>query len=196
MEELIKEKIIELSKIYYSDEDYKHHILPVIKNALLLGRKLNADLEVVEVAAYLHDIGRVLEKKQFDKGDEKKDSHQITGAEEAQKILTGLGCNAEFTIKVEHCILAHRGSKDPKPETKEAEIIANADAMAHFDSSLVLFTLFFKKTNSFEDAIIKMEKTIDKDWNNKLTLAEAKEMVKNKYGAITLLLQSMKEYLK
>ena len=56
-------KIIEIAKNSYTEKDYNYHILPVVKNALLLAKKLNADLEVVEIAAYLHDIGRAIKKK-------------------------------------------------------------------------------------------------------------------------------------
>jgi len=186
-----KKKVIEIAKESYDNEDYKYHILPVVKNSLLLAKKLNADAEVVEVTAYLHDIGRAIKREKFVKENE----HHITGAEETKKILKNLKCDEEFIKKVEHCVLTHRGRKGPKPESLEAEIIACADAMAHFDTFLDLFTFFLKSTNSFEDAIIEIEQKIDRNWNKKLTLPEAKEIVREKYEAIILLLKSMKEYI-
>ncbi len=187
-----KEKIIEIAKERYGDGDYKYHILPVVKNALLLAKKLNANAEVVETAAYLHDIGRATKRERFVKENE----HDITGAEETKKILKDSGYGEEFIQKVAHCVLAHRGRKCPKPESLEAEIIACADAMAHFDTFLYLFTFFLKSTDSFEDAIIEIEQKMDRNWNKKLTLLEAKEIVREKYEAIILLLKSMKEHIK
>lgn len=187
----MKKKIIEIAEDSYTEEDYKYHILPVVKNALLLAKKLNADLEVVEIASYLHDIGRATKKEQF----VKRNEHNITGAEETKKILKELGYDEEFIKKVEHCVLAHRGRTGPNPETLEAEIIACADAMAHFDAFLGLFPVFLNSTSSFEEAVNEIEQKMDRNWNKKLTLPEAKEIVRPKYDAILLLIKSMKEYI-
>lgn len=188
-----KKKIIEIAKEVYEDADYKYHILPVVKNALLLAKKLNADAEVVEAAAYLHDIGRGTKREQFIIKDEEE--HHATGAEETKKILKDLGHSEEFIQKVAHCVLTHRRRKGQKLDSLEAEIIACADAMAHFDAFLNLFTVFLK-TAKFEDAIIEIERKMDTDWNKKLTLLEAKEIAREKYKAITLLLKSVKKYIK
>ena len=185
-----KEKIIKLCKESYSDEDYKYHILPVVEYSLLLAKRLDADLEVVEISAYLHDIGRAIKRNEFVKENE----HHIIGAKETKKILKELGYDEEFIKKVEHCVLAHRGRKEPDPETLEAEIISCADAMAHFDTFLDLFSFFLKTTNSFEEAVIEVEQKIDRNWNKKLTLPEAKEIVKEKYEAIKLIIASMEKH--
>lgn len=187
----MKKQIIEIAKENYEEEDYKYHILPVVKNALLLAKKLNADLEVVEVASYLHDIGRAVKRGQFVKENE----HHILGVDKTRKILKEVGYDESFIKKVEHCILTHRGRKGPNPETIEAEIVACADAMAHFDTFLDLFNFFLKTTNSFEELILEIEQKMDRNWNKKLTLPEAKEIVREKYDAIMLLLKSMKEYV-
>ncbi len=192
-------KVKEICKKSYSEEDYKYHILQVVKYSLMLAKKLNADLEVVEISAYLHDIGRAKKKRKFE--GERKDffkdnDHHITGAEETKKILKDLEYEDEFIKKVEHCVLTHRGRKGPSPETKEAEIIACADAMSHFDTFLDLFSFFLRTTNSFEDAVVKIEQKMDRNWNKKLTIPEAKEMVKDKYEAIMLLIKSMRQCMK
>ena len=186
----MNKKIIEIAEGSYTKDGYKYHILPVVKNALFLAKKLNANLEVVEIASYLHDIGRVIKREQF----VKENKHHITGAEETKRILQELGYDEELIKKVEHCILTHRGRKGPNPETVEAEIVACADAMAHFDTFLDMFYFFLKSTNSFEDAVNEIEKKMDRNWNKKLTLPEAKEMVRTKYEAILLIIKSMKEH--
>lgn len=80
-------------------------------------------------------------------------------------------------------------------QTIEAEIIASADAMAHFDSFLDLFDFFTRTCKSFEEAIIEIETKIQRDWNKKL-IPEAKEIIKEKYEAIMLIIKSMKESMK
>jgi uncharacterized protein len=188
---MVIKEIIELSKNSYSEKDFHYHILPVVKNALMLAEKLNADKEVVEVAAYLHDIGRASKRDEFVKENE----HHTIGAKKTREILAGFGCDEEFIKKVEHCVLTHRGRKGPDPETIEAEIIANADAMAHYDTFLDLFAFFLESGESFEDSIKNIDKKMKRNWEKKLTLPEAKEMVKEKYHAINLILKNIKEYI-
>ena len=177
----------------HDDWGFKYHIIPVVKNAVFLAKKLNADLEVVEVAAYLHDLG--ISKKIMGDTYAKENDHHIVGAEEARNILKELNYSEEFIDSVANCILSHRGRKGPEPITIEQKIIANADAMAHFDTFLDLFTFFVTKTTgSFEEAVEEIYKKMKRDWEIKLTLPEAKELVKPKYDAIILLLENMKGY--
>jgi hypothetical protein len=49
---------------------------------------------------------------------------------------------------------------------------------------------------SFEEAVVEIEKKLQRNWEKKLTLPEAKRIVKPKFEAIMLLLNSMKEYVK
>ena len=185
------EEVRKIAEERYCREDFKYHILPVVKNALLLAERLKANSEVVEAAAYLHDVGRTSERKEY----KAENDHHLLGAEEARKILEGLGCDKEFMEKVAHCVLAHRGRKGSEPESLEAKIIYCADAMAHFDCFLDVFN-FFLQNESFEDTLEKMEAKMNRNWNKKLILPEAKEIVKPKYEAVMLLIDSMKEYVK
>jgi HD superfamily phosphodiesterase len=151
-------------------------------------------LEVVQVAAYLHDLG-VSKKIAGTDFSSKENDHHIVGAEEARKVLTKLNYPGDFVEKVVNCVLSHRGRKGPEPVTLEQKIIANADAMAHFDTFLDLFNFFATKTtSSFEEAVEEIYKKMKRDWEIKLTLPEAKEIVKPKYEAIMLILESMKSY--
>jgi len=190
----MKKEILELVKEKYEEGDFKYHISAVVKNAMLLAGRLKADKEVVEMAAYLHDIARSLNREDV-KEFVKENIHHIEGAEQSKEFLKELGYDNEFIEKVAHCVLAHRGRAEPNPETLEAKIVACADAMAHFDTFLDLFNVFLKTADSFEDAVIRIEKKMQRDWEIKLTLPEAKEIVKEKYEAIMLLIKSMKEYI-
>jgi len=189
----MEEEIEKISESFHDPDGFKYHIKPVVKNALMLAKKVGADVEIVEIAAYLHDIGR--SKKIMDKY-VAENEHHIIGAEQSKEILKNLGYGDEFIEKVAHCILAHRGRKGPLPETIEAEVIANADAMAHFDTFLDMFRYFLMETTgSFEEAVEVMSGKIDRNWNKKLTLLEARKIVKPKYEAALLLLDNMKEYI-
>lgn len=177
--------IRELVRKECEEDDWKYHIIPVINYSKKLAKIFKVDEEIVELSALLHDIGR------FRIGDE---NHDITGVPEAEKILKEYNYPESVIDEVKHCIETHRASKDKKPETKIAKIIANADAMAHFDILPLLFYWRGKK-QSFEDAFRWVDEKFERDWNNKITLPEAKEMVKEKYQAIKLILDSNKKYI-
>jgi hypothetical protein len=74
--------------------------------------------------------------------------------------------------------------------------VANADAMAHFDlfPALVRAALI-KEDDNLKEAVEWLDQKIERDWNKKLTIPEARKMIKEKYEAIKLLLDSIKEYL-
>ena len=99
------------------------HTLRVRRLAMQIGKAEAADLQIVEAAALLHDIGRAKE----DKGE--IECHAAHGAAEAEKILAGAGFPKEKIAAVQHCIAVHRASKHMKAETIEAKILQDADRL-------------------------------------------------------------------
>ena len=76
-----KEIINDINKILNEicdDGRMKYHIIPVVKISVEMAKELKADEQVVEIAAYLHDVTRIL-------GD--KENHHITGAKYARDFL-------------------------------------------------------------------------------------------------------------
>lgn len=186
------EEVRKIAEKYHDDWGYKYHILQVVKNALFLADKVGADKEVIEVAAYLHDLG--VSKKIAGGSIDAENDHHITGANEARRLLSEMGYEPEFIQKVTDCILTHRGRKGSPPITAEQKVISNADAMAHFDSFLDLFRYFLvkKEGSSFEKEVEVIYQKMKRDWEKKLTIPAAREAEKGKYGAIMLLLESMR----
>jgi len=163
----------------YTFEVFTFHIIPVNKYARKLAEELGADLEIVELAAWLHDIGLVMLGRE---------NHHITGAEIAEKKLKELGYPEEKIEKVKHCILAHRGSKNIELKSVEARIIAEADSIAHFDTIGGLFKVNFsiqKEKDQGEITEFIRQKYINS--YNQLS-PESKELVRPKYEAAMLLL--------
>jgi len=181
------DKIRELVKKEAEDSDWKYHISVVVKYAKQLARILKVNEEIVELAALLHDIGRI----KFS-----NENHEITGVAEAEKIMKAHKYPLSVIGEVKHCVESHRGSKDVPPRTKLAKIIANADAMAHFDILPVFFYSFwFTKNMTFEERFKWVESKIDRDWTKKITLPAAKKLMKDKYKAIKLVLDSTRQYI-
>lgn len=158
---------------------WEEHIVPVVNYSKLLAEKLNADKEIVEIAAWLHDIGSIIHGRE---------NHHITSSEIAEKKLTEWGYDKDKVGKVKCCIFTHRGSLNIQRETKEAEIIAEADGMSHFDSINGLFkSAFIEEKNNISEAKVYVREKLVRSWN-KLSL-EAKQIIKPKYEAAMLLLK-------
>jgi ADP-ribose pyrophosphatase YjhB (NUDIX family)/HD superfamily phosphodiesterase len=164
----------------HGDEWYNNHFSTVVKYSKILSEKLNCDKEIVEIAAWLHDLGSVTIGRE---------DHHITGCQIAEKKLKELNYNPDKIEKVKHCILTHRGSKNIKRETIEAEILADADSMSHFDEIGGLFKYEF-----IINGITFKQKEAQKRVKDKLTRSynklsdSAKKIIKPKYDAAILLL--------
>lgn len=118
-----------LSLPYYDDALPAHDSFHARRVRDLSIRLANAcdnavDRDVLRAAAWLHDIGRPLERTG------EIEHHDRWAAEEAADILDSNGATADQIDAVEHCIRAHsiRGSS-PKPETQEAKLLFDADKL-------------------------------------------------------------------
>jgi uncharacterized protein len=100
------------------------HTERVLRLCLRIGKKENADLEILELAAVLHDIGRPEEDRTSGKV-----CHSEAGAALARKILAAHGVEDEKIARVVHCIETHRFRKKTVPATKEAKILFDADKL-------------------------------------------------------------------
>jgi uncharacterized protein len=169
-----------------SHEQYKLHLVPVVEYSKKLAEIENADKEVTELAAWLHDIGRI----RYGPKD-----HHITGANDAEKILRDLGYPQKVINHVKDCILTHRCDKGEMPKTMEAKIIASADAMAHFETIPWLITTRFRKMNDIKEVLEWVLKKVNRGWEEKILVPEGKEMIKEKYKASKIILESTLHYL-
>lgn len=129
---------------------WSQHIKKVIYFAKILAQKNNADKQIVEISAILHDYASVLDSKMYSK-------HEIFGAKLAQDLLQKDNYPQDKIDRVKNCILNHRGSKPRTKMTIEEICIADADAMAHFTSIGSLFYLCF---NTHKLSIEESEKWI------------------------------------
>lgn len=92
------------------------HVDRVVKIAVLLAKKENADRELVQVAAVLHDVGRGVGQP-----------HNETGAKLASEILNNLQYPPEKTKKVARIVLLHDIGSESKLRSLEEKIVWDAD---------------------------------------------------------------------
>lgn len=122
-----KEKITEEARKFFKGANGCHdwsHVERVTSLALNIGKKEGANLDIVELAAILHDIGR---KKEMDtKG---KICHAIEGSKLAENILKKYNFKESDIENIKHCIISHRFRNNNKPETIEAKVLFDADKL-------------------------------------------------------------------
>ena len=162
----------------YGYEPFINHFIPVNLYARQLAEKRKADIEIVEIASWLHDIGSIINGRE---------NHHITGSRIAELKLKELNYPEDKIQKIKHCIFSHRGSKDIIRETEEAKIIAEADAMSHFDMIADLFMVaFITERKNRQEGLKSVKQKLINSWN-KLS-PEGKIIIKPKYDAVMLLL--------
>lgn len=96
----------------------------VYKLCIRIGEKENADMDILRVAAILHDIGR--EEETNSKG---KICHAERSAILAREILKKYDLENEKINKITHCIETHRFRGNKTPISKEAKILFDADKL-------------------------------------------------------------------
>lgn len=121
------QKILAEAKKHFANTHGSHdfdHVERVLKMAMHIGKKEKANLEILKLAAILHDIGRHKSDKQKGQTDHAKD-----GATVAAEILKKYKFSKEKIAKITHCIEAHRFRTKTKPKTLEAKILFDADKL-------------------------------------------------------------------
>jgi uncharacterized protein len=161
---------------------WTHHIKFVSDKAKELAFTFNADPEIVEIAALLHDYAGIIDNSLHNE-------HHTHSAIMAGEILKKLRYPKQKIEAVQHCIENHRGSIAGLRKTPEAECLANADAIAHIEnipSLLYLTFVQFKMENN--DGTDWVRKKIERSYN-KLNPILQDEM-QHKYQAALSLLNS------
>lgn len=107
-----------------SDVHAKDHVLRVMRRAIHLGEKLNADLEVLVAAVYLHDLGRhyIADK-----------AHGALSALKAAPVLEQINFPHEKRDAVLYAIRVHDVCATPEDRTTlESKILYDADKLDAF----------------------------------------------------------------
>jgi len=114
---------IEAARTYYDENDAAHsfeHVLRVWRLAERIGHAEGADMEVLQAAALLHDVGR---------GEQSRSGrcHAEVGAELARAILAGQPPGKVEAVA--RAIAEHRFRGSAIPSTVEAQVLYDADKL-------------------------------------------------------------------
>jgi uncharacterized protein len=119
----IQEKAQSLFKGARGSHDWEH-TLRVVSLCELIGIKEKADMEVLLIAAFLHDIGRC--HQDISNG---KLCHAEIGARLAAPLVGELPLTPGRLENIEHCIRSHRFRGGNAPQTIEARVLFDADKL-------------------------------------------------------------------
>ena len=158
------DKILEIVKFISKDREPSHdffHIMRVVKNAQNIGRKENADTEILFYAALLHDV-IVYKKDRHYKKNGSNDSARF-----AEILLNKLSELNKDKIKlICYAIRVHNFKKKILPKTLEAKILQDADRIDALGAIGIarLFSVCGEENREFyheTDPFYKTERKLD-----------------------------------
>jgi uncharacterized protein len=112
---------------HLSDATGSHHwdhTQRVFNMCMHIGRVEASDMEILTIAAYLHDVGRPLQDKS--KG---TICHAEKGAQMASSLLERSPLSSEKKANIVHCVRSHRFRGNRRPDTPEAKVLFDADKL-------------------------------------------------------------------
>lgn len=119
MQALTEQEAEELYRGSESAHDFDH-VLRVARLGQRIAKAEGADVEVVRLAALLHDVPVA----------EARSDHHRAAAEHARRLLTLRGVDPARVENVAHCIEAHRfRDRSVQPLTLEARVLYDADKL-------------------------------------------------------------------
>ncbi len=166
-----------------SEVHARDHILRVLRRCIRLGEKLDADLEVLVAAVYLHDLGRhyIADK-----------AHGALSAQKAEPVLDRIHFPQEKRDSVLLAIRVHDVSASPEDRTTlESKILYDADKI---DTLGVVGVLRYIRHFYGKKPIDYMLDDIDARWEG-LTLPETRNLALQDYKYIKDYFAQLKEEL-
>lgn len=164
----------------FSREDFKYHDWMVEYHLEIVERiamelcdiYTDADRDVVRVLAWFHDYG-----KPFDEENEKA----IT-LSEGPKVMLECGFTQEFIDKVVKYwkLMEQKNEIDIRTAPIETQIISSADGASHL-VGLFYPSYFNEDGENFTSTQSSLSAKIQKDWERKIVLPEAREAFEDRY---------------
>ena len=156
-----------------------HHIKAVVKNAVILAESYGADLEVVTIGAWLHDIASITDYNLYEE-------HHIHGARIAGDILSSFNYPEEKIELVKKCILNHRASKLIEKLLKRKNALQMQTPYPILITSSLFYLAYVVRKYSIDEGIDFVKKKLIRSYN-KLS-EDSKEVYREKYDTVMSIL--------
>ncbi len=162
---------------------YHEHIRVVEKYASGLAIRLGADVEIVELAALLHDISAVRDFSSLPR-------HAAASAELARARLVEGGYPAERADAVAEAIVRHSEPMAVGEASLEAVCLAHADAMAQIAMPTYwLWFAFRVRQLGYEEGKRWYAERVRQSWQR--LIPEARELLGARYDEVTAVLDAV-----
>ena len=159
---------------------FAQHLSVVVEYAKRLGRTLAADLEIIELAAWLHDISAVQDFAALPK-------HPALSAAMARKMLREKDYPSERIERVARCIASHSAPVQIGDGLPEEVCVSNADAMSQIVKPVYwLYYAFRVRQFGFAEGREWFRQRVEKNWAE--LIQPAKDVVENEYRQVRALL--------
>jgi len=159
---------------------FDEHLVPVAHRAAQLASQLNADPEIVALAAWLHDLSAVVDSTTIP-------DHARLSAEMAARILIEHGYPPARAELVSAAIAPHPNPIDLGAASPEAVCIASADALSRLDRPAYwLYFAFAVRNLPFAEGRQWLRTLIERQWP--LLVAPARDLASDQYAHVIGLL--------
>jgi len=179
LEPIVREKMKPLHGTAHSSE----HVQRVFKIATLLAKKEKADLELVQLGALLHDIGRIV-----------AEPHNETGAKLAKEILRQISYPEDGREKIARIVLLHPLDFRDSLQTLEEKVVWDADKIDLLGAAGIARGFHWCGKQSFESAV-DLAFRVFMPIYDKLTTSTAKKIAGKRNKITMTFLSALKEEL-
>ena len=174
IEEIVEQACAADTNIFGYDI-WTHHILKVIENTKRLASRFDADPEIVEIAALLHDYASIKDKALYA-------DHHIHGPIEAEKLLKRFGYRKKKRKAVKNAIATHRASVTVEHRSAEGACLANADAMSHIEQvPSLLYLAYVHHGMGIDEGKTWVKAKLQRSWQK--LREDVQDIVRDKYEA-------------
>ncbi|NLH42213.1 MAG: HD domain-containing protein [Planctomycetes bacterium] len=160
---------------------FDEHLSVVARYAVELGGTLGADLEIVELAAWMHDLSAVQDFAVLPK-------HAALSAEIARKMLQERGYPAERIERVAACIASHSTPIQIGSGLLEEVCVSNADAISQIvKPSYWHYYIFKVRGFGFTEGRDWLRQRVASHWV--ALIPEARSLIETQYAQVEVCLK-------
>ena len=170
------------SKNAFGPAFFGQHLSVVAEYAKRLGGALRADLEIIELAGWLHDISAVQDFAALPR-------HPALSAEIARKLLREKDYPAERIERVAKCIASHSAPVQTGNGLPEEVCVSNADAMSQIvKPSYWLYYVFRVRQFGYAEGRDWLRQRVESNWA--ALIPPARAIIEKEYDRTRELLTS------
>jgi uncharacterized protein len=153
---------------------FNQHILVVVDYGKRLAQQLNANSEVLELSAYLHDLAAIRDIKTLP-------THNIISADLVDQILIEYQYPRESIAQIKQCILSHSVPLRMGEGSLEEICLSNADAISQITNlPYWLYFAFNVRKLKFDEGREWLQNRVETNWSK--LIEPAQKLVDREYA--------------